>query len=270
MDWKFALSSADEAPLCAPILLRGNICENLRKAAKLGYDGLEVHTRETAEVDINRIKATCEETGVKIASLVTGRLNTEGKCNLMDDVPYVMNAAIEGMKKYIDLAAELETDIIIGWVKGNVPEGKTREKYLSRLGKNIGILSEYANVKKVRLNLEVINRYEVNVFTTAKETLEFINRHDLKNCFVHLDTFHMNIEEKDSVEAIKMCGKQLGYIHFADNNRCYPGSGQIDFRKIIKSLKEINYQGYLAVECLPYPDSDTAAIEALECLKEYY
>lgn len=266
-NWKFAISSADEAPDTAPILLRGDICDNLREAARLGYDAIEIHTRETEEIDYEAIKKCCDENNVKVAAIVTGRLNTEGKCNLMDDIPYTTLAAIEGMKTYIDIASKLDTDIVLGWAKGNVPAGGKREKYMKRLAKNLKILAEYAVDKGVKINIEVINRYEVNVFTTAKEILDFLEKYNVSNCYVHLDTFHMNIDETDPIEAIKICKGKLGYMHFADNTRRYPGSGQINFGKILKALEDIDYNGYLSVECLPYPDGKTAAEKAVDYLK---
>ncbi|NDL68376.1 sugar phosphate isomerase/epimerase family protein [Anaerotalea alkaliphila] len=266
-EWKYAVSSADEAPDTAPILLKGSILDNLREAARLGYDAIEVHLRETEELDYDAINRTMEETGVRISMIVTGRLNTEGKCNLMDEVPYVAAAAVEGMKLYIDMASRLEAGIVIGWVKGNVPPGKNRDKYMARLARNLRILAEYAQERDVRLNLEVINRYEVNVFTTAQETMEFLDRNGIKNCYLHLDTFHMGIDETNPVETIRACKGRIGYMHFADNSRKYPGSGMIDFGRILEALDEVGYEGYLAVECLPWPDSETAAVRGLEHLK---
>lgn len=266
-NWKFAVSAADEAPNTAPILLKGDIFDNLREAAGLGYDAIEVHMRETEEIDYEKIKKCCVENNIKVAAIITGRLNTQGKCNLIDDIPYVTDAAMEGMKTYIDTASKLDTDIVIGWAKGNVPDGGNREKYMKRLAKNLKILATYAENMGVKIYIEVINRYEVNVFTTAKETLDFLDKYNVSNCYVHLDTFHMNIDENDSVEAIRACKYKLGYIHVADNTRCYPGSGQINFDRILRTLDEIGYAGYISVECLPRPDGKTAAVKALNYLK---
>jgi sugar phosphate isomerase/epimerase len=266
-NYKFGISSADEAPNNAPIPLKGGICEIIKEAASLGYDAIEIHIRESDDIDYETVKKCCDEYNIKISAVVTGRLYTEGKCNLMDSIPYINEAAIKGIKTYIDIASNLNTNIVIGWVKGNVPSGKNRVKYMNRLAKNLKILSEYAVHMDVKLFIEVINRYEVNVFNTAKETKEFLEKHNIQNCYIHLDTFHMNIDETDPVEAILTCEKKLGYIHFADNTRCYPGSGQIDFKRIIKALNDIGYNGYLTVECLPSPDGKTAAAKALRYLK---
>jgi len=268
--WKFAVSSADDADFSAPILLRGDISSNLILASQLGYQAIEVHTRETARWDFTSIEKVMEENHVGISAIITGRLCTEGKVNLIDDIPYVTQAALDGMKKYIDMAHRLQTDIVIGWVKGRLPEKSNPAKYLDRLAYHLEILDEYAGERDVRMHLEVINRYETNLFNTASETLEFIEKNKLNHCYVHLDTFHMGIDETDPIAAIRLCGKRLGYMHFADNSRCYPGSGQFDFRKIIQALRDVGYDGYLSVECLPKPDGKTAALKAkkhlLDCI----
>ena len=265
--WKFAVSSADEAPATAPILLQGTVEENLEKAAKLGYDAIEVHTREDVELDYDAICAAYQSTGARVSMVITGRLNTEGMCSLVADEPYIVSATMDGMRQYIDMAQKLGAGIVIGWVKGNVPKGGKREKYLDRLAKNLRILAAYGAERNVKLNLEVINRYEVNIFTTARETVDFLETYQLDNCYVHLDTFHMGIDECDPVEAIRISKGRLGYFHLADNSRRYPGSGQFEFSRILGSLLEIGYGGYLSVECLPWPSGEEAAAAALRYLK---
>lgn len=265
--WKMACSTADEAPLTAPIVFRGDVCANLKRAARMGYDAIELHTRETVELDYDSIRRTTAECGAKVGMVITGRLFTEGKCNLMDDIPYVTEAAIVGLKKYVDMAALLEADLVIGWVKGNIPPGGPRRKYLDRLAGNLRIIADYGQQKNVRLNLEVINHYEVNVFTTCREIVTFLDTYAIDNCFIHLDTYHMNIEENDPYDAIRLAGKRLGYFHVADNSRQYPGSGQLNFQKTLNALEEAGYDGTISVECYPYPSEDEAAFKAIQFMK---
>lgn len=267
LTFKYALSSAEEAPLSAPILLTGSIKENLIAAGKLGYNAIEIHTRPDEKIDFGAVKDTMAEQNVQISAVITGRLNTEGLCSLIDDRPYVMHAAMLGMYQYIDMAEKLNTNIVLGWTKGNVPVGKNRDKYLKRLASNLDTLSSYAGERNVKIHAEVINRYEVNIFTTGKETMDFIQHWYLDNVYVHLDTFHMNIEETDMLETIRYCKDRLGYFHVADNTRSYPGTGQLPFPEIMQTLQEINYNGYVSVECLPGNNRYKTAHAAIEYLK---
>jgi 5-keto-L-gluconate epimerase len=76
--------------------------------------------------------------------------------------------------------------------------------------------------------LEAINRYETNCLNTADQTLELIKKTGNRSIKVHLDTFHMNIEETNIAESIIRCGASLGHMLFADSNRHYPGAEHID------------------------------------------
>lgn len=249
--------------MTAPLPLAGDLYENMQMAAALGYDAVEMHTREIAEFDLERIRWMSECGEGRICMLVTGRLYTEERLSLLDPAEESVSACMQGMRRYIDLAAELRSGIVLGWAKGNVPLGGDREECLALLGGRLKVLNDYGQEKGVPIVVEVINHYETNLFNRAEETLTFLDQNRLDNCYVHLDTYHMNIEEFDPCQAIRMCGKKLGYFHVADNSRRYPGSGQLDFRRILGALEEIGYDGYVSVECIPEPDRMTAAKRAI-------
>ena len=84
---------------------------------------------------------------------------------------------------------------------------------------------------------------------------------------LHLDTFHMNIEEVSIEEALRASAKRLLHIHLSDSNRWVPGLGHLNFHSILSTLREIGYQGYLGLECLPKPDAQKAAGHAFQYLE---
>ncbi|HYE83515.1 MAG TPA: sugar phosphate isomerase/epimerase family protein [Clostridia bacterium] len=261
---RMAVSTAGSAPDTAPLPLLGEICDNLEKAHKLGYSAIEVHTRENAGLNYEKILDTCKTTGMRISAIVTGRLHNEEKVTLIDDDAAKVKVAMEGLRKYVDIAQKLHTDIIIGWIRGNLPDGNNNEIYEKRLAGNIKELAIYAMDKNVRILIEAINRYELNFLNTGRAILDLIGKYEIPNTFVHLDTFHMNIEEDDINSTIRYCADKLGYVHFADSNRKYPGAGHLDFASIVKTLKDINYQGYVSVECLRKPTGEEAARMAIQ------
>lgn len=266
--YRYAISSADTAPETAPLLLKGCIEQNLAVAKSLGYDAIEVHLRENSVLDYDGILKQCSEHKVSIATIVTGRLATQEGVSLTDSCSKKATAAITGAKKYIDIASAFGADIVIGWLRGNITSSK--EEYNNAFVLAISELEAYAKECDVKIFIEAINRYEINSMNTAKDICELIEQYNLKNTYVHLDTFHMNIEEPSMEEAIKLCGKRLGYLHLADSNRRYPGAGHINFEKIAVALDSIRYDGYLSVECLPLPDSLQAAKNAIENLKKIF
>ena len=266
-NWKFGISAAFSAPKTAPILLTGDICDCLRKAAQLGYDAIEYHTRETAVFDYDEIRRTMEETGCRISMIVTGRLFTEGGFSLTSEDADNRKQALNGMLKYVDMAAEVGAGLVLGWAKGNIRATSGRDAYFARLTENLKVIDAYAAQKNVPVNIEVINHYEVDAFLTARELAAYLNENQFQSCFVHLDTFHMQLEEEDYAEAIRTAGNRLGYVHFADSTRWYPGSGYMNYREIFKALQEIGYQGYLTIECFPHEDNEDTAQKGLATLK---
>lgn len=265
--WKYAVSLAESSPMTAPLPLEGNLYENMEKAALYGYDAVEFHTRETFSFDYDKIEQMKAAGKGSICTLVTGRLFTHGHLSLLADDPSVAENAVAGMNVYIDKAHRLGADIVLGWAKGNIPADGDRTEYLRRLAETLKILDTTAGERGVKILIEVINHYETNLFNTAGETLAFLEENHLDNCYIHLDTYHMGMEEGDPYEAIRLCGDRLGYFHVADNSRRYPGSGQFDFQKILATLSEIHYSGYVTVECIPEPDRDTAAQKAIAHLR---
>jgi D-psicose/D-tagatose/L-ribulose 3-epimerase len=66
--------------------------------------------------------------------------------------------------------------------------------------------------------------------------------------FIHLDTFHMNIEEKEPAKAIRKAGKLLGHFHACGSDRGTPGNDHIHWKSIAKALKKIRYKGDVTIE----------------------
>ncbi len=112
----------------------------------------------------------------------------------------------------------------------------------------LGRVAERAKTAGVALELELVNRFETNLLNTTAQGLAFIRDTGSDNVFLHLDTFHMNIEEADPAMAIQMAGKKLGYFHVGESNRGYLGSGTNDFAAIFDALVAIGYDDYVTFE----------------------
>lgn len=267
--FQLAVSYAEERPLTAPLPLCGELGEAMDYAKSVGFDGIEIHGREYEfeGEHLQKIRELREKTGVQIAALVSGRLYSQTQISLAEPETVKRAWLIAQMKKYIDAAATLKTGVIIGWIRGLFSKGNPKDLYFQILRQSLRELDAYAGEQNVPLLIEVINRYEVDCFKRADETLEFLEKNGLRHSYLHLDTFHMNIEEDDLCGAIRLAGKRLGYFHVADNTRRYPGSGILDFSKILETLGEINYGGFVTVECLPDPDGRKAAKRAAGYLR---
>ena len=117
--------------------------------------------------------------------------------------------------------------------------------------------------KKVTLALEPMNRFETDFVNLAMQAVEIIKEVNSPACKVHLDTFHMNIEEKDMMRAIEETGDYLGYFHANENDRGIPGTGHIPWKEIARVLRKVNYQGPIVTEPFRRPEEAIGAAPAL-------
>lgn len=251
----------------APIMLRGDYGEQIDIARRLGFKMVELHIQDPNKIDRDLILKTLQRTGIKVSTIGTGQAFVDERLSFSNPDQEIRRRAVQRVKDQIDFANELGAKVIIGTIKGPMPENLS-DQLVAR--KNIiecmQACSEHAESSTVGLTLEAVNRYETNFLNTAEETMKFIREIDSPVLGLHLDTFHMNLEEVSLEETLKTYAPWLSHMHLADSNRWAPGMGHLDFERIIATLKAINYQGVLAIECLPRPDAMIAARQSFNYL----
>jgi sugar phosphate isomerase/epimerase len=253
----------------APIIFQGDYVSGIKKAKEIGYKAVELHIRDPKAIDIPAIMGALKKNNLTVSTIGTGQAYVDERLYFTSTNAGVRNAAVQRIKDQIDFAAPFRAKVIIGTIKGLLPEDRNeREIALERLITCLRECGDYAQKKDVKLVLEAINRYESNYLNTAEQTAEFIGKVNSSIIGLHLDSFHMNIEEKSIVETIKKYSSYLFHLHFADSNRWAPGFGHINFAEILTALKEVNYDGYIGIEALPLPDGDNAARQALSYLSK--
>ena len=100
----------------------------------------------------------------------------------------------------------------------------------------------------MKFGIEPCNRYETHLLNTAKQGAALIERVGAENVFVHLDTYHMNIEEVSMAEGFADAGEHLGYVHLSESTRGVPGRGTLDWNGTFEGLKEVGYDGTMTLE----------------------
>ena len=141
------------------------------------------------------------------------------------------------------------------------------ESYFSNLISALQECAEEAGKYQVYLGLEVINRYESDVINTVKEGLEFLEMVGSPWLQLHLDTYHMNIEESDIKKSIQSAKGKICHVHVADNDRWFVGHGHYDFAETLGALKEIGYTGAVSVESFGFPDMISSARASYENMR---
>mgnify|MGYP005807015151 CR=1 FL=1 len=267
---KFCIAIGEKTSPTTALNLDGDFVQSMERAKKLGYDGVEIHTADPDDLDPQILLPACERLNLFIATIGTGLLYWNYGLSLVDEDSEKRQRLLCIMKKFIDKASILGSKVTIGSAKGNIPKGENREPYLKLMGENLKILDEYAAEKDVFLLLEATNRFENNVINTGRDICQMIEKNQLKHTQALMDSFHINIEERDIRTCLKDTGKYLGHIHFGDNTRMYPGSGEFNFPKFVKAIDEYGYDGVLSLECFPMPDQITAAREAMKFFEKYF
>lgn len=97
--------------------------------------------------------------------------------------------------------------------------------------------------------MEPVNRFEgyAGFMNSVVDAVSVAEEVDADNLGVMVDFFHANIEDVSVPDAIKQAGQRLMLIHLADSNRQMPGTGHIDFTRVIRELGAIDFQGYLGL-----------------------
>lgn len=109
-------------------------------------------------------------------------------------------------------------------------------------------VAERAKSHGVQLSLEIVNRYETNVINTLADTASYIAGTGSDNIKMHIDSFHMNIEEADLYTPVVQYKDLVGYVHVSENTRGYLGSGGVAFDQLFRALAEIGYAGPVTLE----------------------
>ena len=233
--------------------------ESIKKVASLNFDGAELAVRNPKDLKLETIVNIIKENNLEVPAIGTGQAYLEEGLSFSDPNEIVRKMAVERINNQIIFASHFNAQVIIGLIRGKINESVNREETEEWTIDCLRKCTEFAKNYNVRLTLEPVNRYESNFINTLGEGIEFIKRVGASNLGLLADTFHMNIEEVSIYDSIIQAKDYITHIHFADSNRWAPGCGHLDFAKIVQTLKNIDYQGYISAEILPLPDPDSCA-----------
>jgi len=265
---KLSLALTPAPTIFAPLLYAGDLPRGLRRAAELGYDGVELNLRDPSAEDLDWIIAAARGHGLEIISLGTGQAYLADGLSVAAGDPAVRGRLVERLKKHVDFAARVGAQVVLGGVRGRFQGDAAERRAQYEGGLDVARqVVDYATPRGVTITLEPINRYESNFINTVEDAQAFIRDAERPALGILLDTFHMNIEEASMTGAIRQAGRWLTHVHFVDSNRRAPGMGHIDFAALIATLREVGYRGYLSGEFLPLPDDETAAACNVDTLR---
>lgn len=270
---KLALATpTPEVNVHVPVaLLSGSFEERAAKTARLGYDGVELIVVRPDELDATEIRAQVASRGLEVAAVASGAIHLMDRLTLLAADARVSRQAVARLEGLIDFAEGVGAPLVtIGSFRGRLAwDGG--EDARGTLAKVLRRAAAYAAKRDVRLVLEPVNRYELDIVNNTNEALALIEEVGHSHLGLLLDTFHVNIEESSVTECFRqgMAAGRLWHVHLGDSNRLPPGQGHIDFAAIVATLCEAAYQRYLSAELLPRPDPDAAAEATIRHMRQF-
>ncbi|MDR7128184.1 sugar phosphate isomerase/epimerase [Algoriphagus sp. 4150] len=242
----------------------------MAKAAKLGFDAIELFTASPDAISIPRLKELLGKYKLKLAAVGTGAGKVIHGLTLTDPDSEIRKKAISFISDMIDFGAAFGAPAIIGSMQGNVLPGNDRDETMSWLTDGLNKLGKHAESNQVILIYEPLNRYETNLLNTLEAGSNFLDSLETKSVKLLADLFHMNIEEGNPEESILNWGKNIGHVHFADSNRRPMGFGHTSMKPIAEALNTIGYSDYASAEAFPYPDPDAAAEQTIAEFRKWF
>ncbi len=219
------------------------------KFRRWGFDTVEIPIEDPSHIDPAKVRAAAEKNGLAIGSVCS----CMGPGRDLRGTPEEQKTGLDYNMALVDQAAALGCPRVIGPVysvvgKADAVPADQQKIEWGLVVKNLKVLGAHAQAKGVQICVEPLNRFETDFLNTVDQGLKLLRDVGSPALKLHLDTFHMNIEEKDSAAAIRKAGKLLGHFHACGSGRGTPGSDHIDWAPIVKALKAVNYKGDVVIE----------------------
>jgi D-psicose/D-tagatose/L-ribulose 3-epimerase len=216
---------------------------------KWGFESVEIPIEDPSHITPSHLNAELKKAGLVCGSVCA----CMGPDRDLRGTPEAQETGKKYLKAIIDQAAELGGATVIGPVysavgRADAVEPKEYARQWKTVVKHLKEIAKYAERKGVTIALEPLNRFETDFINTADQGLKMIADVGSPALRLHLDTFHMNIEEKNQAKSIKKAGGQLAHVHACGSDRGTPGGDHIAWREIVKALKSIKYDGDVVIE----------------------
>jgi D-psicose/D-tagatose/L-ribulose 3-epimerase len=227
----------------------GVIREYAPKLAAWGFDFVELPLENPGDWDPRAVRDILREHGLEAEVCAA---MAPGRDLITTDIDTVRETQ-DYLRACIDAAATIGGSIVAGpiyaptGVTGAISDAE-RAVVIDRLADTLGPLLDHADGAAVQLALEPLNRFETSLFNTVEQAIALLKRVNRPTLGLLLDTFHMNIEERDIGAAMRAAGPYLIHFHASGNDRGTPGNDSIDWDTVRDVLDELDFAGVVSIE----------------------
>ena len=214
-----------------------------------GFDSVEIAIEDPSHIDPAHVKRELDRHGLVCGSVCA----CMGPDRDLRGTPKQQKTGLDYMMTIIDQMVVLGCPSLIGpeysavGRADAVPPDEYKKQWATVV-KNLKTLCRHAEKRGKLVCLEPLNRFETDFINTCDQGLKMIKAVGSPALKLHLDTFHMNIEEKFQGDAIRKAGKHLAHFHACGSDRGTPGNDHTDWKSIAKALKDIRYDGDVVIE----------------------
>ena len=221
----------------------------LPRFASWGFDCAELAIEDPSIVDGQTIRNAFEHSG--LSYLIT--CGAYGPGRDLRGSPTEQQAALDYTMQILDMMPLYNSTLYcgplysaVGHASAYSDDDKERQKDL--VSTHLRTLCDYAQQRGIQIAMEVLNRFETDFMNSAAQAVELVDHINHPALKIHLDTFHMNIEERSIPDAVRTAGLHLAHLHASANHRGTPGTGTIPWAALKDALIDINYPGDIVIE----------------------
>ena len=220
--------------------------EAIKNSAEAGYGLIEIPALDPKSIDTSHTKKVLTEYGMKGAC----SLGLSFDADINNEDPEIVKRGEARLMDALTVVEHLGGDYLGGVVFSALGKYKLppTPKAIENATNSLRRLAQAAKERGITVGLEPVNRYESNLINTGQQAIDMIKNIGESNVVVHLDVYHMNIEEQNLAGPIKAAGDKLGYIHVGASHRGPLGTGNIDFDEFFGALAEIGYKKTITFE----------------------
>jgi sugar phosphate isomerase/epimerase len=220
---------------------------DLKCVKDAGYDAVELQITDPAHFNETRVRVSLEAAGLPLCAFQTGgTYASRGNCLCTADAP-VRNRTIELLKSFVELAAKWKSTIVFGSLQGRLSNEPNREIGAERIRAAIKDVGRFASELGATLAFEPVQHGEVGFNNTIDEVAHLVRSLNMPGVRMMIDTFHMNIEERDLLTPISPIRDILAHVHLSETNRDVLGEGHWPTAIFLAELKRLDYHGYCSV-----------------------